>query len=87
MNQSAAQVIEALGGTFAVARIFNVKPPSVSDWKKDGIPAARVMFLKVAHRKALAGIDLTAATALRRARVPGMPLAQPTPQTQEATHG
>lgn len=87
MNTSATQVIDALGGTAAVARIFNVKPPSVSDWKKDGIPAARVMFLKVAHRKALSGIDLAAATAPRRARVPGMPLAQPTPQTQEATHG
>ncbi|AOV02777.1 YdaS family helix-turn-helix protein [Delftia tsuruhatensis] len=68
MNKPATQVIEALGGTAAVARIFDVKQPSVSDWKKDGIPASRVMFLKVAHRKALAGIDLSAATAQRRVR-------------------
>lgn len=66
MNQSATQVIDALGGTAAAARIFNLSMPSISDWKKDGIPAARVMFLKVAYRKALAGIDLKAATSQRR---------------------
>lgn len=87
MNNPATQVIDALGGTAAVARIFNLSKPSISAWKTDGIPESRVMYLRVAHRKALAGIDLTAATALRRARVPGMPLAQPAPQTQEATHG
>lgn len=67
MNQPATQVIEALGGTAAAARIFNLSMPSVSDWKKDGIPEARVMFLRVAYRKALSGIDLKAATSRRRA--------------------
>lgn len=84
MNTSAIQVIDALGGTAAVARIFNVRQPSVSDWKKDGIPESRVMHLRLAYRKPLAGIDLAAATAPRRTRVRGMKLAQPTPQTQEA---
>lgn len=84
MNKPATQVIDALGGTAAVARIFDVKQPSVSDWKKDGIPASRVMFLKLAYRKALAGIDLAAATAPRRTRMTGMPLAQPTTHSQEA---
>lgn len=90
MNTSATQVIDALGGTAAVARIFNVQQPSVSDWKKGGIPNSRVMYLRLAYRKALAGIDLTAATAPRRARVRGMKLAQPTTQTptdQEVRHG
>lgn len=88
MNTPATTVIDALGGTAAVARIFSLSKPSVSAWKKDGIPAARVMFLRVAHRKALAGIDLTAATAPRRARVPGMKLALPAPSAgQEVTHG
>ncbi|WEE76642.1 helix-turn-helix domain-containing protein [Comamonas testosteroni] len=68
MNTSATKVIDALGGTFAVARIFDIKPPSVSDWKKDGIPRARVMYLKAAYRKALVGIDLAAATAPLRSR-------------------
>lgn len=83
MNTPATQVIDALGGTTAVARIFNLSKPSVSAWKVDGIPESRVMYLRAAHRKALAGIDLEAATALRRTRVPSMPLAQPTTQSQE----
>lgn len=31
MNPS--QIIEALGGTFRVAKLCEVRPPSVSDWK------------------------------------------------------
>lgn len=63
MNKSAIQVIDALGGTAAVARIFEIAMPSVTAWKDDGIPRARMMFLRVAHKKALAEIDLAAATA------------------------
>lgn len=61
MNTHANQVIEALGGTAEVARLFGVAMPSVSDWKKDGIPRARMMFLQVAKKKELSGIDLEAA--------------------------
>lgn len=67
MNSQATKVIDALGGTAAVARLFEVAMPSVSDWKKDGIPAARMMFLRATKRKELAGIDLAQATAQRRA--------------------
>lgn len=63
MNTSAIQVIDALGGTAAVARIFQVSMPSVSAWKEDGIPPARMMFLRLAHKKMLVDIDLIAATA------------------------
>ncbi len=66
MNPHATQVIDALGGTAAVARLFDLSMPSVSDWKKDGVPDARMMFLRVAKRKELRGIDLAAATAPRR---------------------
>lgn len=66
MNTHATQVIEALGGTAEVARLFDISMPSVSDWKRDGIPSTRMMFLRVAKRKELVGIDLTAATAPRR---------------------
>lgn len=66
MNQHAVQVIDALGGTAEVARICKVRMPSVSDWKRDGIPAARMMFLSAVHSIALNGIDLEAATAVRR---------------------
>lgn len=47
MNPS--QIIEALGGTFRVAELCEVRPPSVSDWKKHGIPRARMMFLRIAR--------------------------------------
>lgn len=63
MNNAATQIIERLGGTAKVSRMFGLAMPSVSDWKRDGIPHARVMFLKVAHKKTLSGLDLEAATA------------------------
>lgn len=41
------KAIDALGGTNAVAVLCNVKPPSVSQWRTDGIPESRLMYLKV----------------------------------------
>ncbi len=41
-----SEIIDALGGTAAVARLCKVKDPSVSDWRKTGIPPARRMFLE-----------------------------------------
>ncbi len=66
MNQHATKIIEALGDTAEVARMFDVRMPSVSDWKKHGIPRARMMYLKAVHAQALDGIDLDAATAPAR---------------------
>lgn len=48
-QNSADKIIDALGGTSAVARLCEVEPPSVSDWRKNGIPKARLMFLKAIH--------------------------------------
>lgn len=62
MNYQATEIIDNLGGTAEVSRIFNLSMPSVSDWKKTGIPKARMMFLEVAHADALRGIDIGAAT-------------------------
>jgi len=39
--------IEALGGTFAVATLCKVRAPSVSEWKRKGIPPARRQFLEL----------------------------------------
>ncbi len=83
MNSHATQLIDALGGTAAVARIFDARMPSISNWKRDGIPPARMMFLQVAYKNALAGIDLKAATAPRRPNASS--ITQPT--TRESTHG
>ncbi|MNV15077.1 hypothetical protein D3C71_1057800 [compost metagenome] len=41
-----SDIIDDLGGTAAVARLCKVKDPSVSEWRKTGIPDARRMFLE-----------------------------------------
>lgn len=63
MNTQATTVVERLGDTAEVARMFEVRMPSVSEWKKSGIPKARMMFIKAVHPEALDGIDVVAATA------------------------
>ena len=55
MNPSA--IIEALGGTFRVAELCEVRPPSVSEWKKNGIPRARLMFLRVVRPEAFMALE------------------------------
>lgn len=45
-----SDVISRLGGTTAVAEIFGIEPPSVSEWKRrNHIPRARLMYLQLAH--------------------------------------
>ncbi len=39
------EIIDALGGTNAVAELCEVSPSAVSQWRQDGIPKARLMFL------------------------------------------
>lgn len=46
-----AQIIDALGGTSEVARLCEVTPGAVSQWKTEGIPKPRLMFLKLARPK------------------------------------
>lgn len=43
---NANDIIDALGGTAAVARMCEVRQPSVSEWRVRGIPKARLMYLK-----------------------------------------
>lgn len=40
-------VIDAFGGTSKVAKLFDIKPPSVSEWRESGIPRARLMCLRL----------------------------------------
>ena len=42
-----AALIEAMGGTSVVADLCRIKPPSVSEWKRDGIPKARRDYLSL----------------------------------------
>lgn len=61
------EIIDALGGTFRVAELCEVRPPSVSGWRKNGIPRARMMFLRIAMPNIFKDLDestaLTAKTA------------------------
>jgi DNA-binding transcriptional regulator YdaS (Cro superfamily) len=45
--QNTSHLIDALGGTNEVAKLCDVRPQAVSQWRTDGIPKARLMFLKV----------------------------------------
>ncbi len=40
-----AAVIDALGGTTAVARMLGIRPPSVHEWRDGGIPEPRIIEL------------------------------------------
>lgn len=43
------EIIDALGGTSKVARLCEVQPPSVSEWRRNGIPKAQLRFLRLAR--------------------------------------
>ncbi|MEW8508901.1 MAG: hypothetical protein AB2598_19600 [Candidatus Thiodiazotropha sp.] len=43
----AGKIIDEFGGTKAVAEIFEIKEPSVSCWRKKGIPKGRVLSLSL----------------------------------------
>ena len=44
---SDSELIDQLGGTFAVAHLCDVSPQAVSQWRDDGIPDARRQFLSL----------------------------------------
>lgn len=52
-----SEIIDALGGTFRVAEMCEVRPPSVSEWRKNGIPRARLMFLQLAKPDVFAALE------------------------------
>lgn len=42
-----SEIIDEMGGTSEVARMFEIDPASVSEWRKKGFPKARVMTLRL----------------------------------------
>lgn len=44
-EMSDSEIIDELGGTTAVAHLFNLQPPSVTEWRHNGIPDARKQTL------------------------------------------
>ncbi|MGK2829217.1 hypothetical protein ACSI5F_03810 [Ralstonia pseudosolanacearum] len=57
MNQLANTVIDRLGGTTVVAKICEIKPPSVHEWREKGIPKPRLQFLRIAYPDAFEGLE------------------------------
>jgi hypothetical protein len=55
-NQFANIVIDRLGGTSAVAKMCECKPPSVHQWRTDGIPKYRLQFLRLARPDVFKGL-------------------------------
>lgn len=54
----ANRIIDKLGGTQAVADVCRIKAPSVSGWRKEGIPQAREDFLRLKFPVEFAELDL-----------------------------
>ena len=45
MNMTDTEIIALLGGVTSVARMLEIKPPSVHAWIEDGIPESRLIQL------------------------------------------
>lgn len=48
MTTDSSKLIDRIGGSASVARLCCVSSQAVSKWRRDGIPPARLMFLKLA---------------------------------------
>lgn len=55
----ANKIIDDLGGTAKVADLCEVTKQAVSQWRSDGIPHARLMFLKAVRPDVFAGVEAT----------------------------
>lgn len=58
---NADQVIDALGGTRAVAALCELSDSAVSQWRKSGIPKPWIKFLQAIRPEVLAGVAGAAA--------------------------
>jgi len=47
LDQEAVRLVEAFGGTASLARLCDVNTQAVSQWKRNGIPKARLQFLRL----------------------------------------
>jgi len=46
-QDEANRIIDAMGGTGAVAELFSITTGGVSQWRDDGIPDARMFSIKL----------------------------------------
>jgi len=61
------EIIDALGGTSEVARLCEISPASVSEWRRLGIPKARLKFLELARPAVFSKLGLRVSAPQRRA--------------------
>jgi len=61
-TKTANLIIDRLGGTSETARLCDIQPPSVSEWRKTGIPKAQLKFLRLAKPQAFEGIVIDGET-------------------------
>ena len=47
LRMTDTEIIDALGGTSKVSEICQVTTGAVSQWRTDGIPQARLMYLRL----------------------------------------
>lgn len=52
-----SKIIDALGGTAEVARLCEITKPSVSGWRKTGIPRARILYLRAVRPDVFASAE------------------------------
>lgn len=53
------QIIKSLGGVAATAKLCEVTMSAVSQWEENGIPHARLMFLKLARPEAFDELEFS----------------------------
>ena len=59
---AASELIDKLGGTTEVARLCDIRPPSVSEWRRKGIPKPWMKFLELARPDAFPIADRRSGT-------------------------
>ena len=64
---AASELIDKLGGTTEVARLCDIRPPSVSEWRRKGIPKPWMKFLELARPDAFQIVDRISGTDRRKA--------------------
>ncbi len=60
METLAAQIIDAHGGTTAVARLLGVGVSTVHSWRTNGIPKSRLQHLRLVGAQRRLGVDIDA---------------------------
>lgn len=59
-HEDHSKLIDMLGGTVEVARLCQVSSQAVSKWRNEGIPHARLMYLRLARKDVFEQFDAEA---------------------------